>query len=49
LVLVATQVFPLFEIPNWAMRLVSLLSILGFPMAVILSSAFEMTREQIKR
>lgn len=46
---VATQVFPFFEIPNWAVRLVVLLLILGFPIAVILAWAFEITPEGIKR
>src|SRR6516162_8879288 len=46
---VATQVFPFFEIPNWAVRLVVLLLILGFPVALILSWAFELTPEGIKR
>src|SRR6266478_8263293 len=48
LIQVATQVFPFFEIPNWAVRLVVLLLILGFPVAVILSWAFEITPEGIK-
>jgi TolB-like protein/Flp pilus assembly protein TadD len=46
---IATQVFPFFEVPNWAVRLVVLLLILGFPAALILSWAFEMTPEGIKR
>jgi hypothetical protein len=49
LVQVATQVFPFFEIPNWAVRLVVLFLILGFPVALILSWAFEITPEGIKR
>src|SRR5437763_1881486 len=49
LIQVATQVFPLFDIPNWAVRLVVLLLILGFPAALILSWAFEITPEGIKR
>jgi len=49
LIQVATQVFPFFEIPNWAIRLVVLLLILGFPVALILSWAFEITPEGIKR
>jgi TolB-like protein/Flp pilus assembly protein TadD len=49
LVQVATQVFPFFEIPNWAVRLVVLLLILGFPVALVLSWAFEITPEGIKR
>ncbi len=49
LIQVATQVFPFFEIPNWAVRLVVLLLILGFPVALLLSWAFEITPEGIKR
>src|SRR4051812_4559085 len=46
---IATQVFPFFEIPNWAVRLVVLLLILGFPVALVLAWAFELTPEGIKR
>jgi len=46
---IATQVFPFFDIPNWAVRLVVILLILGFPVALILSWAFEFTPEGIKR
>src|ERR1700736_7021796 len=46
---VASQIFPFFEIPNWAVRLVVLLLIIGFPVALILSWAFEITPEGIKR
>jgi TolB-like protein/Tfp pilus assembly protein PilF len=49
LIQIATQVFPFFEIPNWAVRLVVLLLVLGFPVALILSWAFEITPEGIKR
>src|SRR4029453_5792667 len=49
LIQIATQVFPFFEIPNWAVRLVVLLLIIGFPVALILSWAFEITPEGIKR
>src|ERR1022692_4769390 len=49
LIQIATQVFPFFEIPNWAVRLVVLLLILGFPVALTLSWAFEITPEGIKR
>src|SRR5438105_9854018 len=45
---IATQVFPFFEIPNWAVRLVVLLLILGFPVGLILAWAFEITPEGIK-
>jgi adenylate cyclase len=46
---VATQVFPFLEIPNWAIRLVIMLLALGFPIALILAWAFELTPEGIKR
>jgi hypothetical protein len=49
LVQVATQVFPFFEIPNWAVRLVVLLAVIGFPIALVLAWAFEITPEGIKR
>src|SRR5215813_4850660 len=46
---IATQVFPFFEIPNWIVRLVVMVTILGFPVALIIAWAFEMTPEGIKR
>ncbi|MFN2542298.1 MAG: adenylyl cyclase, partial [Chthoniobacterales bacterium] len=49
LIQIATQVFPFFEIPAWAVRLVVLLLILGFPVALIFAWAFELTPEGIKR
>jgi TolB-like protein len=49
LIQIATQVFPFFEIPNWAVRLVVLVLIIGFPVALILSWAFEITPQGIKR
>ena len=49
LIQVATQVFPFFEIPNWIVRLVVLLIIVGFPIAVVCAWAFELTPDGIKR
>jgi serine/threonine-protein kinase len=43
------QVFPVFEVPNWAIRLVVLLIIIGLPVALALAWAFEITPEGIKR
>ena len=43
------QVFPVFDVPNWAIRLVVLLIIIGFPIALIIAWAFEVTPEGIKR
>src|SRR5207248_4152660 len=49
LIQVATQVFPFFEIPNWAVRLVVLLIVVGFPIALVIAWAFELTPGGIKR
>src|SRR6202048_1691906 len=49
LIQVATQVFPFFEIPNWAVRLVVLVIVVGFPIALVLAWAFELTPGGIKR
>src|SRR5262249_48392356 len=49
LIQVATQVFPFFEIPNFVVRVVVAASVLGFPVAVIIAWAFEMTPEGLKR
>ena len=49
LIQIATQVFPFFEIPNWAVRFVVLVIAIGFPIALILAWAFELTPEGIKR
>jgi len=46
---VATQVFPFLEIPNWAIRLVIMLIAIGFPIAVVIAWAFELTPEGLKR
>src|SRR5881227_2787831 len=49
LVQVATQVFPFFEIPNWAVRLTVLAIVIGFPIALVIAWAFELTPQGIKR
>src|SRR5438445_6181462 len=49
LIQIAAQIFPFFEIPNWAVRLVVLVIMIGFPVALILAWAFELTPEGIKR
>src|SRR5512132_2654820 len=46
---VASQIFPFFGIPSWAVRLVVLLLILGFPIALVLAWAFDLTPEGLKR
>jgi TolB-like protein len=49
LVQIATQVFPFLEIPNWVVRLVIVLVAIGFPVALVIAWAFELTPEGIKR
>ena len=43
------QVLPVFDIPNWAVRLIVMLIILGFPVALTLSWFFDLTRYGIVR
>jgi adenylate cyclase len=49
LIQVVTQVFPPFEIPNWAQRLVIVAIVLGFPIAVIFAWIYDITRHGIVR
>ena len=49
LIQVATQVFPFFEIPAWAVRLVIVVLIIGFPIALVLSWIFDLTPRGIRR
>src|SRR5215831_11110203 len=43
------QVFPVFDVPNWVIRLVVVLIIIGLPIALVLAWAFEITPEGLKR
>src|SRR5438874_2089786 len=43
------QVFPIFDIPNWVIRLIVLLIVIGLPIALVLSWTFEITPQGIKR
>jgi TolB-like protein len=43
------QVFPVFDIPNWIIRLIVLLIIIGLPIALVLAWTFELTPQGIKR
>jgi TolB-like protein len=49
LIQIVTQVFPFFEIPHWVVRLVVVVTVLGFLIALIIAWAFEMTPEGLKR
>src|SRR5438094_3543909 len=43
------QVFPIFDIPNWAIRMIVLLIVLSFPVAIVFAWFFEITPEGVKR
>jgi len=49
LIQVVTQVFPPFEIPNWAERLVIVAIVLGFPVALVFAWIYDFTRYGIVR
>jgi TolB-like protein/Flp pilus assembly protein TadD len=44
----ASATFPAWELPNWALRLVILLLLVGFPIALILAWAFDITPQGIR-
>jgi TolB-like protein/Flp pilus assembly protein TadD len=46
---VVTQIFPVFEVSQWALRTMIVLLVVGFPVALILSWAFDITPQGIKR
>src|SRR5438046_2597263 len=46
---IATQIFPFLEIPNWVVRLVIALVAIGFPIALVIAWAFEITPQGIER
>src|SRR4051795_6181401 len=49
LIQIATQVFPFLEIPTWVIRLVIVLLAVGFPVALLLSWAFDLTSKGVVR
>jgi TolB-like protein/Tfp pilus assembly protein PilF len=49
LIQIATQVFPFFHIPDWSVRLLVLLVLAGFPVALVLAWAFDATPHGIVR
>ncbi len=44
----ASAAFPAWELPNWALRLVIVLLLVGFPIALILGWAFDLTAQGIR-
>jgi 4-hydroxybenzoate polyprenyltransferase len=49
LIQAASILFPTFEAPPWVMKVFVVVIVLGFPVALILAWAFELTPEGIKR
>src|SRR5207244_8419759 len=49
LIQAASILFPTFEAPSWVMKIFVAIVALGFPIALILAWAFEMTRQGMKR
>ncbi len=43
------QVFPVFDVPNWAIRSIVVLITIGLPIALVLAWMFELTPQGIKR
>ena len=44
----ASAAFPAWELPNWTLRLVIVLLLIGFPIALLLAWAFDVTPQGIK-
>jgi TolB-like protein/Flp pilus assembly protein TadD len=48
LIEIAATTFPILQLPDWSVTLVTVLVLIGFPLALILAWAFELTPEGIK-
>ena len=46
---VASTVLPILEAPQWMLKVILLLIVLGFPIALVIAWAFELTPDGIKR
>jgi TolB-like protein/Flp pilus assembly protein TadD len=44
----ASAAFPAWELPNWALRLVIVLLLIGFPIALILAWAYDITTQGVR-
>src|SRR5882762_1579340 len=45
---IGSAVFPAWELPNWTLRLVVVILLIGFPIALILSWAYDVTAQGIR-
>ncbi|MBA3651806.1 MAG: hypothetical protein H0W66_10110 [Chthoniobacterales bacterium] len=48
IVQLASAVFPAWELPNWTLRLTIVLLLIGFPLALVLAWAFDVTPQGIR-
>ena len=48
LIQIASAAFPAWELPNWSLRLVIALLLIGFPVALILAWAYDVTPQGIR-
>src|SRR5947207_7060422 len=48
IILLGSAAFPAWELPNWSLRLVIVLLLVGFPIALILAWAFDVTAQGIR-
>jgi TolB-like protein/Tfp pilus assembly protein PilF len=48
LIQIASAAFPAWELPNWSVRLVIVLLLIGFPIALVLASAYDITPQGIQ-
>ena len=46
---IGSAVFPAWELPNWTLRLVVVLLLIGFPIALILSWAYDVTPREFEQ
>lgn len=49
LIQIITQVFPFFEVPDWAIRILILVLVIAYPVALVLAWAFDITPRGIER
>jgi hypothetical protein len=48
LIQIASATFPAWELPNWSLRLVIALLLIGFPIALLLAWAYDITPQGIQ-
>src|SRR5438067_9674052 len=48
LIQIASAAFPAWELPNWSLRLVIALLLIGFPIALLLAWAYDITPQGIQ-